>query len=569
MPRALRVTFHEELGQLEEALQDESRLALRSLRAAVNALVRQDVELADEVIAFDNEVDAAYFELEKGVESLLARQTPVATDLRLVLALLHINLHLERMADLCTTIAKLTKLVESTEPDHNLVEGFEEMAARAEEMINLAMEAFRTRDVAKAESLVELDELIDRANRRTVEHVLDLGGDVERREWGLRMLLVSRCLERIGDHAVDIGEQTAYLVTGEFREFTDASHPDARRWLGPPPSQRSPSWRHRRPRTRRRRPDGAERRPARGHRRHRDGGRPRRVVLHGDEPRPDRRRRPRQPRGDAHRPRRVQVLGRQHELLLLPRAALLRAAPAERGVHGDEPRQQPRARLRQGRPGRHGRGRPPGGAADDRPAGRDRVSEGARNARGRARLRAVPVGPEPDRHRRRRGPRPQGRRVGRRRRGEIHAGAEGADHQHVRPGTEWFLGENRGNAVAFAHAVVRAGADLVVGSGPHVLRGIEWYRGRPIAYSLGNFLGYHTLNTEGVTGVSAILQVTLARDGSWVAGDLVPLTLAPAGIPRPDPLGAAQGAVRTLSRQDFGKRAMLVSKAGVLRPPPR
>jgi phosphate transport system protein len=227
MPRALRVTFHEELGQLEESLQEESRLALRSLRAAVNALVRQDVELADEVIAFDNEVDAAYIELEKGVESLLARQTPVATDLRLVLALLHTNLHLERMADLCTTIAKLTKLVESTEPDHNLVEGFEEMALRAEEMINVAMDAFRTRDLAKAESLVELDELIDRANRRTVEHVLDHGGDVDRREWGLRMLLVSRCLERIGDHAVDIGEQAAYLVTGEFREFTDASHPEA------------------------------------------------------------------------------------------------------------------------------------------------------------------------------------------------------------------------------------------------------------------------------------------------------------------------------------------------------
>jgi hypothetical protein len=137
----------------------------------------------------------------------------------------------------------------------------------------------------------------------------------------------------------------------------------------------------------------------------------------------------------------------------------------------------------------------------------------------------------------------------------------------VRPGTEWFLGENRGNSIAFTHAVVDAGADLVVGSGPHVLRGMEWYRGRLIAYSLGNFVGYHTLNTEGVTGVTGILQVTLGHRGELVAGDLVPLTIAGSGIPRPDPASAAHGLVRKLSRRDFGKRGMLVSPTGVLRPP--
>ena len=96
----------------------------------------------------------------------------------------------------------------------------------AEEMINVAHDSFVNRDVEAAESLVDLDELIDRTNRRVVNHVLELGTDPERREWGLRMIIISRCLERIGDHAVDIGEQTAYLVTGEFREFTDASHPE-------------------------------------------------------------------------------------------------------------------------------------------------------------------------------------------------------------------------------------------------------------------------------------------------------------------------------------------------------
>jgi phosphate transport system protein len=93
-------------------------------------------------------------------------------------------------------------------------------------MIRVALDSFANRDVTGAETLVELDELIDRTNRRVVKYVLELGSDPERREWGLRMLIISRCLERIGDHAVDIGEQTAYLVTGEFREFTDASHPE-------------------------------------------------------------------------------------------------------------------------------------------------------------------------------------------------------------------------------------------------------------------------------------------------------------------------------------------------------
>ena len=98
------------------------------------------------------------------------------------------------------------------------------MGGRAEEMIRVALDSFAERNLETAETLPELDELIDRANRRVVGHLLTLGSDPEMLEWGLRMILVSRCLERIGDHAVDIGEQTAFLVTGEFREFTDASH---------------------------------------------------------------------------------------------------------------------------------------------------------------------------------------------------------------------------------------------------------------------------------------------------------------------------------------------------------
>ena len=219
----MRVTLQEDLDTLQASLLEEGELVLRALRGALNALREADAELADEVIAFDDEVDQRYLEVEQAIEALLARQTPVAVDLRLVLAMLHINLHLERMADYCVTIAKLTKLVAGLEPDSRMIQAFEEMGSRAEEMIKVALEAFVDRDVDEASSLVDLDELIDRANRRVVRQVLEL--DPELSEWGVRMLLVSRCLERIGDHAVDIGEQVAYLVTAEFREFTDASHP--------------------------------------------------------------------------------------------------------------------------------------------------------------------------------------------------------------------------------------------------------------------------------------------------------------------------------------------------------
>ena len=222
----MRVTLQQELDTLQASLLEEGELILRAVRGSINALRENDPELADEVISFDDDVDARYLALEQGIESLLARQTPVAVDLRFVLAVLHSNLHLERMADLCVTISKLTKLAHGLPPDQTLIEGFDEMASRAEEMIRVALDSFVERDVDGAESLVDLDELIDRTNRRVASYILDLGGEMDKREWGLRMLLISRCLERIGDHAVDIGEQTAYLVTGEFREFTDASDPE-------------------------------------------------------------------------------------------------------------------------------------------------------------------------------------------------------------------------------------------------------------------------------------------------------------------------------------------------------
>jgi phosphate transport system protein len=220
----MRITFQEELEQVEAALQEEGDYVLRALRAAVNALEQADPELANEVIAFDDEIDSCYHEIERTIETILAQQGPVASDLRLVLAVLHDSIHLERVGDQCVTIAKLTKLAADLEPGSELVEGLADMGDRAEEMVRIALDSLAHRDLERARSLIELDELIDRTNRRVVEKVLALAGTPETMEWGMRMIVVSRCIERIGDNAVDIGEQTAFLVTGEFEEFTDASH---------------------------------------------------------------------------------------------------------------------------------------------------------------------------------------------------------------------------------------------------------------------------------------------------------------------------------------------------------
>ena len=215
----------EALNRIEADIQEEGRRVLKVVRGAVKALAERDRELAGEVIAFDDEIDELFQHIERSIQSMLALQTPVARDLRLLLAMLHMNLLLERTADGAVTVAKLTQLVAEADPDTALVDTLVEMGERAEEMFRVALDAFSNRDLTTAESLVELDEAIDRANRRFVERLVDVMADPELREWGLRMVVVARTIERIGDRAVDIGEQIAYLLTGQFREFSDASHP--------------------------------------------------------------------------------------------------------------------------------------------------------------------------------------------------------------------------------------------------------------------------------------------------------------------------------------------------------
>lgn len=219
-----RVEYQHSLDALEAHFLETGATVVRSIQGVVDALHAQDVELCDEVIAFDDEIDSRYLATEQQVELLLARQTPVARDLRLVLAILHGTLHLERMGDQCVTIAKLTKLSSHLGTRGSVIESLVDMGERCHEMVQVALGSFADRDVERARSLHELDELVDRANRQVFQQVLAWVDDVDALEWGMRQITVARCFERIGDNAVDIGEQTAFLVTGEFSEFTDASH---------------------------------------------------------------------------------------------------------------------------------------------------------------------------------------------------------------------------------------------------------------------------------------------------------------------------------------------------------
>jgi phosphate transport system protein len=220
----MRTELQSDLDALEAGFQEVGEVVSRAIRGAVDALRSQDVELCDEVIAFDDEIDDRYMGLENQVQLVLARQTPVATDLRLVLAILHSAIHVERMGDQCVTIAKLTKLSSHLETKHDVIESLVDMGERCVEMVRVSLDAFAERDVAKARQIHELDELVDRANRQVFDEVLGYVNDAAALEWGMRQITVARCFERIGDNAVDIGEQTAFLVTAEFREFTDASH---------------------------------------------------------------------------------------------------------------------------------------------------------------------------------------------------------------------------------------------------------------------------------------------------------------------------------------------------------
>jgi len=226
MVELARVHFQNELRSLEEQALGALDLVVTTLDRTLEALEHRDIELASIVVHDDDRIDGRFLEVHQGVLSLLALQSPVAGDLRTVAALLHVIKHAERMGDQCVNVAKVLPLTGYEAPtDDELMKRIFKMGGLARSEVAQAKQAFALRDVALAEDLVRQDEEINGLNREVFRRAVEIGTDEDRREWAMTMMLVARALERIGDNAVDIGEQVAFVVTGLFREFSDASHP--------------------------------------------------------------------------------------------------------------------------------------------------------------------------------------------------------------------------------------------------------------------------------------------------------------------------------------------------------
>ncbi len=222
-----RVQFTHDLKMIEERALEGLTMVGGNLDRALDAVQHQDIELASLTIADDDRLDGRYLEVHQGILTLLATQAPVATDLRVAAALLHLIKHMERMGDQCVNIAKLIPLAGHEPPSNaDVLACIDRMGRQAGSLVVQAGQAFARRDVGLAIDLVRQDDEIDRLNKEVFRLALEIGDDLDTREWAMHMMLVARCLERIGDNAVDIGEQTAFVVTGLFREFTDASHPE-------------------------------------------------------------------------------------------------------------------------------------------------------------------------------------------------------------------------------------------------------------------------------------------------------------------------------------------------------
>ena len=215
-----RHEFRESLKELERQTLGGLEMVTGQLDRALESVSRQDVELARMVVADDDRIDRRYLEIHNGVLWLLARQAPVAGDLRIVAALLHIIRCIERMGDQCVNIAKLVLLSGYEAPkDGEILDAIERMGRLASSQASQAREAFAMRDVGLAQELVGLDGEIERLNRSIFNRAVDVGDHLEVREWAMFMILVARCLERIAGNSIDIAEQTVFVVTGLFREF--------------------------------------------------------------------------------------------------------------------------------------------------------------------------------------------------------------------------------------------------------------------------------------------------------------------------------------------------------------
>ena len=220
----VRHQFRESLKELESQTLGGLDLVVAQLDRALESLSYQDVELASMVIADDDRIDGRYLEVHQGILSLLARQAPVATDLRIVAALLHVIRCIERMGDQCVNVAKLVPLSGYEQPkDKEILDAIDRMGKLARSQVVQAKDAFTGRNVDLAQDLVNQDREINRLNREIFRRAVEVGDDLDMREWAMFMILVARCLERIGDNTVDIAEQVVFIVTGLFREMAEST----------------------------------------------------------------------------------------------------------------------------------------------------------------------------------------------------------------------------------------------------------------------------------------------------------------------------------------------------------
>ena len=223
-----RSQYQEELERLEASALDGLNLVSSALQRTLEAVEHQDVELAQLVVADDDRIDGRYLEVHQSLITLLATQSPVATDLRLISALLHVLKNVERMGDQCVNVCKVIPLTGNEPPaDREMVALILGMGKQTRALISQAKRAFAERDIEMARDLVRQDDFVDDLNRDCFRLALEIGDDADKREWAMTMLLAARAIERIADNAMDIGEQVAFVVTGLFREFEDASHPTA------------------------------------------------------------------------------------------------------------------------------------------------------------------------------------------------------------------------------------------------------------------------------------------------------------------------------------------------------
>jgi phosphate transport system protein len=224
----VRTEYQQELDTLEASALGGLDLVSSALSRTLEAIEHQDIELAQIVVADDDRIDGRYLEVHQALITLLATQSPVATDLRLISAMLHVLKNIERMGDQCVNICKVIPMTGHEPPaDEEMVKLLLTMGAHTKSLITQAKRAFEERNIEMARDLVVRDDVVDELNREAFRLALAIGDDADAREWAMTMLLTARAIERIADNAVDIGEQVAFVVTGLFREFEDASHPHA------------------------------------------------------------------------------------------------------------------------------------------------------------------------------------------------------------------------------------------------------------------------------------------------------------------------------------------------------